>query len=85
MKGGAMRIDDLLTHLVKNNGSDLHLKVERVPIIRVKVDITSTEFPVLTSKDMEDIAKSLLTPHQLNRFEEEREFDFSYEPFSGIA
>lgn len=85
MKGGAMRIDDLLTHLVKNNGSDLHLKVGRVPIIRVKGDITSTEFPVLTAKDMEDIAKSLLTPHQLNRFEEEREFDFSYEPFNGIA
>ncbi len=85
MKGEVMYIDELLTHLIKSNGSDLHLKVGRVPIIRIKGDIASTEFPTLTAKDMEEITRSLLTPHQLNRFEKEREFDFSYEPFSDSA
>ncbi|HAV42745.1 TPA: type IV pili twitching motility protein PilT [bacterium] len=80
-----MLIDELLNHLINKGGSDLHLKVGRVPIIRVKGEMIKTEFPTLIDEDMKEMANYLLTIQQMRRFEEEREFDFSYEPKGALA
>ncbi|NTU43100.1 MAG: PilT/PilU family type 4a pilus ATPase, partial [Nitrospirales bacterium] len=73
-----MTIIDYLKALVEKDGSDLHLKVGRPPLIRIRGDLLPTDFPVITRDEMEKMLFPLLTPPQKRRLEDEREIDFSY-------
>jgi twitching motility protein PilT len=67
-----------LRELIKRGGSDLHLKVGRPPLFRIRGDLLPTEFPVIGRKDMEDLLLPVLNGVQRERLERERELDFSY-------
>ena len=67
-----------LRELIKRGGSDLHLKVGRPPLFRIRGDLLPTEFPVIGKKDMEDLLLPILNGVQRDRLERERELDFSY-------
>jgi twitching motility protein PilT len=67
-----------LREMVKRGGSDLHLKVGRPPLFRIKGDLLPTEFPVLSQKDVEDLLFPILNGVQRDRLNRERELDFSY-------
>lgn len=73
-----MKIEDYLKLLVEREGSDLHLKYGRPPLMRIKGDLFPTEFPPLTKKDLEEMLLPMLTDIQRNKLEEERELDFSF-------
>lgn len=73
-------VENLLSTVVKQNASDLHIAVGRRPTLRVdgalvpllKEDIT-------TADSARDFIFSLLTPPQQERFLREKELDFSYD------
>ena len=67
-----------LRELIKRGGSDLHLKVGRPPLFRIRGDLLPTEFPTVGKKDMEDLLLPILNGVQRERLERERELDFSY-------
>ncbi|HMK59657.1 MAG TPA: type IV pilus twitching motility protein PilT [Dissulfurispiraceae bacterium] len=67
-----------LRELIKRGGSDLHLKVGRPPLFRIRGDLLPTEFPIIGRKDMEDLLLPILNGVQRDRLERERELDFSY-------
>jgi twitching motility protein PilT len=67
-----------LRELIKRGGSDLHLKVGRPPLFRIRGDLLPTEFPTIGKKDMEDLLLPILNGVQRERLERERELDFSY-------
>ena len=67
-----------LREMVKRGGSDLHLKVGRPPLLRIKGDLLPSEFPVLSQKDLEDLLFPILNGVQRDRLNRERELDFSY-------
>ncbi len=67
-----------LRELIARGGSDLHLKVGRPPLFRIRGDLLPTEFPVIGRKDMEDLLLPILNGVQRDRLERERELDFSY-------
>ncbi len=67
-----------LRELIKRGGSDLHLKVGRPPLFRIRGDLLPTEFPAIGKKDMEDLLLPILNGVQRERLERERELDFSY-------
>ena len=67
-----------LRELIKRGGSDLHLKVGRPPLFRIRGDLLPTEFPVVGRKDMEDLLLPILNGVQRERLDKERELDFSY-------
>jgi twitching motility protein PilT len=67
-----------LRELISRGGSDLHLKVGRPPLFRVRGDLLPTEFPTVAKKDMEDLLLPILNGVQRERLERERELDFSY-------
>ena len=73
-----MNIDKYLKYLVESNGSDLHLKVGRPPLIRVLGDLFPTELPTVTKQQMDNLVLSMLSSHQKKKLEDERELDFSY-------
>ncbi len=78
-------IDAALKQLVKNEGSDLHVKVDAPPMARVHghlgpLKIGSAKPKALTAKDAEMALKAILKDTaKTKEFAEEGEADFSYE------
>ena len=74
-----MKIEEYLRMLVDKGGSDLHLKVGRPPLMRIKGDLDPVEgLPVISKDEIKDILYPMLTNMQIEKFEKELELDFSY-------
>jgi twitching motility protein PilT len=83
-------IDAALKHVVKKEGSDLHIKVDAPPMARIHGELgpikaglaanNGSKPKALTAKDTETALKAILTdPAKKKEFAEEGEADFSYE------
>ena len=77
-------VDELLTTTVSMDGSDLHLKADSAPLVRVYGDLSPLDMPPLTAEQVKDLAYSILAPHQIKRFEVEWELDAAYQ-IDGLA
>lgn len=73
-----MNIEFYLKTLVERGGSDLHLKVGRPPLMRIKGDLIPTEFPVVERHQMEQLIMPMMSEYQRKKLEKEKEMDFSY-------
>jgi twitching motility protein PilT len=72
-------IDDLARRLVEMGGSDLHLKVDVPPTVRVRGLLSYLEdYGVLRKEDTEAILQAIIPENLLGEFEREGEADFSY-------
>jgi len=75
-----MNIKVLFAVAVEKKASDLHLVVGMPPILRIDGELHNLEDEgILTSKIMEQMAFSILSEEQKQRFISKREFDLSYE------
>jgi len=72
-----MEIKDLFKMAVDKGASDLHLVVGVPPSLRINGEVIFMEFPPLTPDESKRFAYGILSPEQINRFEETREMDFS--------
>jgi twitching motility protein PilT len=72
-------IDAILKELVSRRGSDLHLKVDRPPLMRISSDLLPSEFAPLSREDMEAVLRKLVGDRGWKTLEEEYEVDASYE------
>ena len=74
-----MHIDDLLRIAVERKASDLHLKVGNFPYLRVDGHLTPlTELKRLTAEDMLNMAFSMMSNRQKQKFKESAELDLAY-------
>src|SRR5512135_853919 len=74
-----MQIDDLLRIAMERKSSDLHLKVGNFPNIRVDGDlIPLTEQSRVSSEEMLNMAFSMMTNRQKQKFKENAELDMAY-------
>ncbi len=79
MANARQLVERLLTAVVKENASDLHITVGHHPTIRVDgalVPLLAEE--VLTVEAARDFAFALVAPDQQERFLRDKELDFSY-------
>ena len=67
----------ILQEMIKQNASDLHLKVGRPPTLRVNGDLTPTQFPAMRPEDLKSLAEQVMTPKQVKEFAEHKEADFA--------
>lgn len=75
-----MTFQELLEKTVAAKASDLHLIVGIPPTVRVDGELGFLDkYPVLTPTDTKTLIYSILTPGQIKRFEDEQEFDTSYD------
>jgi twitching motility protein PilT len=75
-----VKMDELVSRLVRMGGSDLHLKAGVPPGIRAHGLLQPLEeYGNLRPEDTEDILKEILPKRLAGEFEEEGEVDFSYE------
>ncbi len=73
-----MNIKSLLEHMIEQGASDLHIKPGIPPVIRVHGRLQRTPFPPPTPREMEEVARRILTPMQREKFETTREVDFAF-------
>jgi twitching motility protein PilT len=71
-------LPELLTVLVEQNGSDLHLTTNTPPQIRVHGKLRQLDLPPLNPAETKQLTYSVLTDLQKKRFEETMELDFSF-------
>jgi twitching motility protein PilT len=67
----------ILQEMIKQNASDLHLKVGRPPTLRVNGELASLELPPMRPEDLKSLAEQLMTPKQVKEFAENKEADFA--------
>ena len=81
---GLPTIDELLLRVVEQNGSDLHLRVNEPPIIRVHGKLSRLDLPKMTPDDTKGLMYSLMTEERQRKFEEDMEMDMSHS-ITGVA
>jgi twitching motility protein PilT len=74
-----MNIDELLRTACEGKASDLHLKVGNYPYIRVDGDLQPmSQYARVSSEDMLNMAFSIMTNRQKQKFKESTELDMAY-------
>ncbi len=69
---------ELLEDMVAKGASDLHLTAGLPPQLRIDGSMASTAFPVMTGDETRRLAYSILSEAQKQRFENDKELDFSF-------
>jgi|SRR5579871_1452960 len=77
-------LDELLEACVYNAGSDLHIKADSSPLVRIYGDLLPLDVDPLTPEEVRFLCMSALTETQRARFDEDMELDFAYE-IKGLA
>lgn len=72
-------IKKLLKSVLHFNSSDLHLVPGSEPQIRIDKSLKPLNLPILSAKDIEQMAYALIEDKQRKIFEENNELDFSFE------
>jgi twitching motility protein PilT len=71
-------LKDLLAKAVEVGASDLHLKVNQKPFLRLHGHLTETAFSVVTAADLDATIAEVMPRHLAAQFSEQHEADFSY-------
>src|ERR1019366_5744362 len=75
----ALNIDTLRRTACENKASDLHLKVGNYPYLRVDGELRAlTQYTRISSEDMLNMAFSMMTNRQKQKFKENAELDMAY-------
>jgi len=78
-------LDGIISLVLEEKASDVHLSVESHPLIRVSGTlIPLLKKPILNSRDLAAFAKILIRPDQYATYLEFNEIDFSYENAEGV-
>jgi len=70
-------LKDLLKLTVEKQASDLHLTENSPPILRIDGKLVLVEHPILTREELKKSIYSMLSDIQKEKFEKDRELDFS--------
>src|SRR5438093_12494498 len=78
-------IDKALAYVVEREGSDLHIKADAPPVVRVHGDLWALQgVEPLTPSDTEQALEAIADQDTLAEFSENGEIDFSYE-ITGVS
>jgi twitching motility protein PilT len=80
----AITIDELLTEVVQRSGSDLHVKADSPPLVRIYGDLFPMDHPPFSMEEAKALSYSVLSPEQIAQFEQDLELDLAYE-IPGLA
>lgn len=78
-----MNIQSYFKEAIKKEASDLHLIGGELPMIRIEGELKELDDKPVNNKELTLAIKDLLTKEQLDKYNEEKELDLSYE-VSGI-
>jgi len=67
----------ILENAVRQEASDIHINVGLPPIIRHNTELIEMPFPAITQEEANAMVKSMIGHERYDRFERERDIDFS--------
>lgn len=73
------RVDDYLRIGCDMDASDVHLKADRPPLLRIHGDLKATDIPPLDPSELVDMLAEAVEEHEWDRFKEHWELDVAYE------
>ena len=73
-----MDLDQLCRFAVESKASDLFLKADSPPALRVHGRVIPTDLPALTAEDTRRLAESIMSPEQRQAFEGYHELDLAF-------
>lgn len=76
------KITYYLEHATKLGASDIHLVVDRPPILRLEGKLRPSDLPILDARHLEEVIFEVLTDRQKAMYASEHEVDFSYKFFN---
>ena len=79
-----MKITDLMSELVKRNGSDLHLTGDCIPFFRIQGQILPASTDAFPSTELREQLENIVGEEKLKTFDQEKELDCSF-GLQGIA
>ncbi|MDA3837544.1 MAG: type IV pilus twitching motility protein PilT, partial [Candidatus Delongbacteria bacterium] len=75
-----IKIDELLSFMLDNNASDLHLSTASKPILRIDGDMMILEdYPELTENDIWTVINQITPDKNIKEFKETNDSDYAYE------
>ncbi len=76
-------VEEILQRGHEVRSSDVFFKDSSPPCFRVHGKITRTDFPVMSGDDIRQLAYGMMTPIQIQRFEQRKDMDLSFQlPFA---
>ena len=72
-------IDEIFALVKEQGASDLHLTSGAPPLLRMSGNLKPIEYEPLTSELCRKLLYEMMMPDQIERFEREKDIDFSYE------
>ena len=84
MSTSQLQIDDLLRTAVERDASDIHIKAESPPLLRIYGELIPTDLPSLSPDEAKRLSYSVLTPEEREAFEQDWELDLGYD-IEGLA
>jgi twitching motility protein PilT len=79
-----MDMSAILKHGVEGKASDIFIKSGVPPAFRVNGRVESSDFPILTAADTQDLAFGIMSTEQIGRFERRHELDLAF-TIDGLA
>jgi twitching motility protein PilT len=73
-----MDLHALLRRAVESRASDLHLKVDRPPLVRIDGEIQELDAPALGQADLDEVLRTVASPDRVRRYEETGDLDVAY-------
>jgi twitching motility protein PilU len=73
-----MDINDLLIHMASRQASDLYLKTEAPPMLRIAGQLAPLGETLLTSEAVERLAAQMMQPRHKREFEERQQVNLAY-------
>ena len=74
----SMSLDEMIIFGAERTASDLFLKGDAKPSLRIHGRIAPTDFPILTAAEVHELAYSKLSPRQQAIFEQHKEMDLAF-------
>jgi twitching motility protein PilT len=74
---GGFNFKAILQELIRQNGSDLHLKVGRPPTLRVQGELKAMAHAPLRPEDLKALAEQIMSAPQVKEFADNKEADFA--------
>lgn len=71
-------VKKLLGAMIRNNISDIHLKSDSAPLVRVNGELVTASEEKITSETMKKIVESVLSLEQAEKFRRDCDIDFAY-------
>jgi twitching motility protein PilT len=74
----AFDIDALLTFATQNKASDVFLKGDAPPFLRMNGEVRKINYPPISNEEMEELAQKMMTPPQWEAFQNHPDHDVAY-------